>query len=141
MKRRGVSPAITTMLLIGVAVIGGISAGATMFTQSEIVSKTTRIDVIKANLIDMHPTNKTFFTFSLKNTGTTTILSGTAGFYANDVFHSISIPKLDPGETFGTSQIFETNVALNHKYAINARIIATDGSTYAWADTQIATTG
>lgn len=141
MKRRGVSPAITTMLLIGIAVIGGISAGATMFKQNEIVSKTTRIDVIRANLIDMHMTNKTFFTISMKNTGTTTILSGNVGFYANDVFHSISIPKLDPGEAIGTSQIFDTSVTLNRKYTINARIVATDGSTYEWADAQIATGG
>ncbi|MGI0004298.1 MAG: hypothetical protein ACREAX_03270 [Candidatus Nitrosotenuis sp.] len=141
MKRRGIAPAITTMLLIGVAVIGGISAGTTMSKQNEIISKTTKIDVIRANLIDIDMTNKTFFTMNLKNTGTTTILSGNMGFYNNDVFHSIDIPKLDPGETFGTSQIFDTDVSLNHKYAINARVLATDGSTYEWSDTQTAISG
>lgn len=141
MKRRGISSAVTTLLLIGVAVSGGISAGAAMIKQNEIASKTTRVDVMRTSLIDIHPTNKTFFTTSLKNTGTTTLTSGSVGFYDGNSFYSVGIPKLDPGEVFGTSQIFDIGVIPNHKYVINTRVYAADGSTYDWADTQIATGG
>ncbi len=141
MKRRGISSAITTLLLIGVAVTGGVSAGTVMIKQNEIASKTTRVDVMRSSLIDISMTNKTFFTTSLKNTGTTTIISGSVGFFGEDSFHFIDIPKLDPGEVFGTSKIFDTNVVLNHRYPINVRVLATDGSTYEWADLQIATGG
>ncbi len=140
--KRGISPAIATLLLIGVAVTGGISAGTTMFKQNDIVSKSTRIDIVKTNLVDMQITNKTFFTINLKNTGTTTISYGNVGFYDNDnIFHSVTIPKLDPGQTFGMSQVFDASVSLNKKYPFNARVSATDGSTYDWADLQTATGG
>lgn len=138
MKRRGISPAITTILLIGVAVAGGISAGAAMYNQIEIVSKTTRIDVIKADLIAMYMTNKTFFATSLKNTGTITVVSGDVGFYNDGVFYSLDIPRLEPGQTFGANQVFDTGVVMNQKYLINVRIVASDGSTYEWAGTQTA---
>jgi flagellin-like protein len=138
MKRRGISPAITTILLIGVAVTGGISAGVAMHNQTEIVSKTTRIDVIKADLIAMYMTNKTFFVTSLKNTGTMTILSGDVGFYNDGVFYSLDIPRLEPGQTFGAKQVFDTGVVMNQKYLINVRIVASDGSTYEWAEAQTA---
>ncbi len=138
MKRRGISPAITTMLLIGVAVAGGVSAGVAMHNQTEIVSKTTRIDVIKADLISMYMTNKTFFATSLKNTGTVTVLSGDVGFYNNGVFYSLDIPRLEPGQTFGAKQVFDTGVVMNQKYLINVRIVASDGSTYEWAEAQTA---
>ncbi|MFY9301237.1 MAG: archaellin/type IV pilin N-terminal domain-containing protein [Candidatus Nitrosotenuis sp.] len=138
MKRRGISPAITTILLIGVAVAGGISAGVAMRNQTEIISKTTKIDVIKVDLIAMYLTNKTFFATSLKNTGTITILSGDVGFYNDGVFYSLDIPRLEPGQTFGAKQVFDTGVVMNQKYLINVRIVASDGSTYEWAETQTA---
>lgn len=138
MKRRAISPAITTILLIGVAVAGGISAGAAMHNQTEIVSKTTRLDIMKADLVAIHMTNKTFFATSLKNTGTTTVLSGDVGFYNGDVFYSLDIPRLEPGQTFGANQVFDTDVVMNKKYLINLRAVASDGSTYEWAETQTA---
>jgi hypothetical protein len=136
MEHRGISSAITTLFLIGVAIIGGISAGAVMHEQNEIVSKSTKLEVIKANLIHMHTTNKTFFAIDLKNTGTTAIASGVAGFYDNDeAFHSVEIPALVPGQSFGSSSVIDANLEANTRYPLHVRGLGTDGSTYEWVET------
>lgn len=142
MQRRAISPAITSLFLIGVAVTGGISAGAAMFKQNEIASKTTKIDVTRTNLTDMKVVNKTFFATNLKNTGTTTITSGSVGFYDDGgLFYSVSIPRLDPGQTFGANNVFDVSVSMNRKYLIRAQVLASDGSTYEWTDLQTASGG
>lgn len=139
MVHRGISSAITTLFLIGVAVIGGLSAGTAMYEQNEIVTKSTKVDVIKTNLIHTLTANKTFFTLDLKNTGTTTIASGTAGFYDDDnTFHSVQIPRLNPGQVFGSTRIFDANIHTNTKYPIHVKVLDTAGSTYEWVDTTAA---
>ncbi|MEM3065243.1 MAG: hypothetical protein QW177_07715 [Candidatus Nitrosotenuis sp.] len=136
MAHRGISSAITTLFLIGVAVIGGISAGIAMYEQNEIVTKSTRLEVIKADLVHMTWANKTFFTIDLKNTGTVAIASGTAGFYDKDQsFHSMEIPRLLPGQSFGSSAIFDANVEAGAKYLLHTKAAGTDGSTYEWVQT------
>jgi hypothetical protein len=112
-----------------------------MIKQNEIASKTTRIDLIGTSLIGIQMTNKTFFATSLKNAGTTTIVSGDVGFYDGNTFHSLAIPKLEPGDVFGTNKIFDTSVVPNRKYIINVSVLAADGSTYEWADTKTANSG
>lgn len=136
MGHRGISSAITTLFLIGVAVIGGLSAGTAMYEQNEIVTKSTKIDVVKTNLVHTLTANKTFFTLDLKNTGITTIASGTAGFYDNgNTFHSVQIPRLNPGQVFGTTEIFDANIHTNIKYLIHVKVLDTTGSSYEWVDT------
>ncbi|MEW6043992.1 MAG: hypothetical protein AB1608_06980 [Thermoproteota archaeon] len=136
MTHRGISSAITTLFLIGVAVIGGISVGTTMYEQNEIVTKSTKLEIIKADLVHMNLANRTFFAIDLKNTGTVTIASGIAGFYDNDEsFHSVEIPSLMPGQSFGSSVIVDANVEAGAKYPLHTRAVGTDGSSYEWIQT------
>lgn len=136
MTHRGISSAITTLFLIGVAVIGGVSAGLAMFEQNEIVTKSTKLEIIKADLVHMNFANKTFFSIDLKNAGTVTIASGVAGFYDNDEsFHSVEIPSLVPGQSFGSSVIVDANVEAGVKYPLHTKVLGADGSSYEWVQT------
>ncbi|MEW6588075.1 MAG: hypothetical protein AB1299_02795 [Thermoproteota archaeon] len=136
MIHRGISSAITTLFLIGVAVIGGVSAGTAMYEQNEIVTKSTRLEIIKADLVHMNFANKTFFAIDLKNTGTVTIVSGVVGFYdRNESFHSVEIPSLVPGQSFGSSVIVDANVKVGIKYPLHTRAFGADGSSYEWVQT------
>lgn len=136
MAHRGISSAITTLFLIGVAVIGGVSAGTAMYEQNEIVTKSTKMEIIKADLVHMNFANKTFFAIDLKNTGTVTIAYGVAGFYDNDEsFHSVEIPTLMPGQSFGSSIIVDANVEAGVKYPLHTKAVGADGSSYEWVQT------
>ncbi|MFN3654207.1 MAG: hypothetical protein ACK4TO_02640 [Candidatus Nitrosotenuis sp.] len=136
MTHRGISSAITTLFLIGVAVIGGVSAGTAMYEQNEIVTKSTKLEIIKADLIHMNFANRTFFAIDLKNAGTVTIASGIVGFYDNDEsFHSVEIPSLVPGQSFGSSVIVNANVEAGVKYPLHTRALGADGSSYEWVQT------
>jgi hypothetical protein len=136
MAHRGISSAITTLFLIGVAVVGGISAGTAMYEQNEIVTKSTRLEIIQADLVHINSANKTFFAIDLKNTGTVTITSGIVGFYDKDQsFHSIEIPSLIPGQSFGSSIVADANVEAGAKYPLHTRASGSDGSTYEWIQT------
>lgn len=136
MMHRGISSAITTLFLIGVAVIGGVSAGTAMYEQNEIVTKSTKLEIIKADLVHMNFANKTFFAINLKNTGTVTIASGVVGFYDDDgSFHSVGIPSLVPGQSFGSSITVDANVEAGTKYPLHTRALGADGSNYEWVQT------
>ncbi len=136
MKKRAISPAIATIFLIGVAVVGAIAAGNGMFKQNEITQKTTKLDLIDVNLVKI-ASGKTYFAATVKNTGTTTFSSVNVSFvdeFGN--FYTItSLTPLGPGEQFGDHLIENVAVNLGKKYLINIDGTTLSGSTFRSADT------
>lgn len=136
MKKRAISPAIATIFLIGVAVVGAIAAGNGMFKQNEITQKTTKLDLIDVNLVKI-ASDKTYFAATVKNTGTTTFSSVNVSFvdeFGN--FYTItSLIPLEPGEQFGDHLIENIAVKLGKKYLINIDGTTPSGSTFRSADT------
>ncbi|HEX9846089.1 MAG TPA: hypothetical protein VGA92_06450 [Candidatus Nitrosotenuis sp.] len=136
MKKRAISPAIATIFLIGVAVVGAIAAGNGMFKQNEITQKTTKLDLIDVNLVKI-ASDKTYFAATVKNTGMTTFSSVNVSFvdeFGN--FYTItSLTPLEPGEQFGDHLIENVAVNLGKKYLINIDGTTPSGSTFRSADT------
>lgn len=139
MKRRAISPAITSIFLIGVAVTGAITAGNIMFKQNEISQKSARLNVVDVNLVVLS-LDKVYFTCTIKNTGTVPF-SSTNISYMDDsgVFHSIANSSmLEPSEQFSSYSIENTAVRLGKKYLVHVEGITTTGSTYQTSTTTMA---
>lgn len=137
--RKAISPAIATIFLIGVAVVGAIAAGNGMIKQNEISQKTTKLDLVDSNLVKIS-SDKIYFAATVKNMGTTTFTSVNISFVDDSGnFHTItSLTPLNPGEQFGNYLI--ENVAVNpgKKYLINIDGTTHSGSTFRSAETVIA---
>ena len=128
---RAVSPAIATIFLISVAVVGAIAAGNAMSAQNEISQKITRLELMDASIVKMTE-SKTFFAASVRNSGTTTFSSLSVSF-ADDsgAFHTISnLQPLNPGEQFADQIIVDTPVTSGKKHLIKIEGITTSGSSF-----------
>jgi hypothetical protein len=137
--RKAISPAIATIFLIGVAVIGAVTAGNGMFKQNEISQKTTKIGLVDSNLVKIS-SEKIYFAATVKNMGTTTFTSVNVSFVDDSGnFHTItSLTPLNPGEQFGNYLI--ENIAVNpgKRYLINIDGTTSSGSTFRSAETIMA---
>jgi hypothetical protein len=140
MKKRAISPAIATIFLIGVAVVGAITAGNSMFKQNEISQKTAKLDLIDASLVRLGTVGKTYFTVTVKNSGTTTFTSVNLSFIDDSGnFHTItSLTPLNPGEQFGDYLVENVVVNPGKKYVINIDGTTSSGSLFRAAETIIA---
>lgn len=140
MKRRAISPAIATIFLIGVAVVGAITAGNSMLKQNEISQKITKLDLADANLVRLGVTGKTYFAATIRNSGTTTFASVNVSFVDDSGnFHTITnLALLSPGEQFGDYLVEDVTVNPGKKYVINIEGTATSGSSFSTAETIIA---
>lgn len=137
MKKRAISPAIATIFLIGVAVIGATTAGNGMLKQNEIAQKIARLDLIDASLVKLGAADKTYFAATVKNTGTITFNSIRISF-VDDVgnFHTIvSLTPLNPGEQFGDYIIENVTVEEGKKYLVSLDAVAVTGSKFNAAKT------
>lgn len=136
-KKRAISPAITSIILIGVAVSGAITAGTTMLRQNEIASVSTRADLIDVALVSMNVAGKAYFSATMKNSGTTSFDHTSVGFL-DDVGNSHIITnnaKLDPGQQWGNYLATEAAVTPGKRYVVYIDATAKSGSHYRWADT------
>jgi hypothetical protein len=136
MSRRAVSPAIATIFLIGVAVVGSVAAGNAMFQQNEISQKITKLDLVDASLIKITPT-KTYFAATVKNSGTTIFASVSVSFIDDSSnSHTIaSYTPLSPGEQFGNYLVDVVSVSFGKRYLVSIDGITLSGSTFRSADT------
>lgn len=137
--RRAISPAISTIILIGVAVVGAIAAGNAMFSQNEISQKITRLDLIDASIMRMTD-SRTFFEASVKNSGTMAFSHLSVSF-ADDsgVFHTISKQDpLNPGEQFADQMVVDVPITVGKRYLIKIDGITTTGSSFSSADVAFA---
>lgn len=135
-KRRAVSPAITSIILIGIAVSGAIAAGTTMFRQNEIASISTRADLIDATLVNMNVADKAYFTATVKNSGTTSLNFVSIGFL-DDNGNSQNMTNnasLDPGQQWGKYIVTDVSVTPGKKYVVHIDATTKSGSHYYWAD-------
>ncbi len=136
-KKRAISPAITSIILIGVAVSGAIAAGSAMFRQNEIASVSTSADLIDATLISMNVAGKAYFAATIKNSGTTSLNFASVGFL-DDSGNSQSITNnagLDPGQQWGRYIVTESSVTPGKRYVVYIDATTKSGSHYHWADT------
>ncbi len=137
MKRRAISPAISSIVLIGIAVSGSITAGSAMFKQNETASILTKADLIDAALVNMNVANKAYFAATVKNSGTTGLDSVYVGFL-DDNGNSQGMNSneiLNPGQQWGSRLVTDVSVIPGKKYVLHVDATTKSGSKYHWADT------
>lgn len=135
-ERRAASPAITSIILIGVAISGAIAAGGTMFKQNEIASISTKVDLIDATLVNMNVADKSYFAATIKNSGTTVLDFASVGFLDDDGNSQsmASNASLEPGQQWGGYLVTGVSVTPGKKYALHVDAATKSGSRYHWAD-------
>lgn len=136
-NRRAVSPAIASIILIGVAITGSIAAGSIMFKQNETASISTKVDLIDAALVNMNVANKAYFAATVKNAGTTNLNFVSIGFL-DDNGNSQSMTNnvnLNPGQQWGSYLMTGVSVTSGKKYVLHIYATTNSGSRYHWADT------
>lgn len=135
-ERRAISPAITSIILIGVAISGAVVAGSTMFRQNEIASISTKADLIDATLVNMNVADKSYFAATIKNSGTT-VLDFTSIGFLDDNGNPQSVTNnasLDPGQQWGSHLVAAVSVTPGKKYVLHVDAATESGSHYHWAD-------
>lgn len=127
--RRAISPAITSILLMGVAVAGAAAAGDAMYRQNEISYKSAKLDISDVSLIRLSD-SKTYFAGTVKNTGTTIFLTVRISFVDDSgAFHSItSADAVEPGSQFSSYEIKDAPVVSGRKYLVQVEGIAPDSA-------------
>jgi hypothetical protein len=136
-KRRAISPAIASIILIGVAITGSIVAGSAMLKQNEIASISTKADLIDATLVNMNVANKAYFAATMKNAGTTSLNFTSIGFL-DDNGNSQTMTNnanLNPGQQWGSYLTTSVSVTPGKKYVLYIDATTQSGSHYHWADT------
>lgn len=133
---RAISPAVSTMLLITVAVGAVATAAAYMYQSSAIASKNIEVIIDGVSFARARSdTNVWLFSMNLRNTGTVPVtISGTVS--GTSVNQSISHGTLDPGSQGTLSYIWTVNAVPGEKYAVDFVAAGGEGSTkryIAWA--------
>ncbi|WP_205098884.1 hypothetical protein [Candidatus Nitrosotenuis uzonensis] len=136
MGHRAISPAITSIFLIGVAVTGAVSAGNAMFKQNDISQKSARLDILDSQLIRLGD-DKAYFGFTVKNTGTVTFASVNIrmsdGTGALQILANESL--LEPGDQISKYLINDMVLDSGVKYLVHIDGVTTSGSAYSIAQT------
>ncbi|WKT57203.1 hypothetical protein QVH35_07110 [Candidatus Nitrosotenuis chungbukensis] len=137
MKRRTISPAIASIVLIGVAITGSVAAGSAMLKQNEIASIITKVDLIDATLVNMNVANKAYFATAIKNSGTTSLNFVSVGFLDDDGnSQSMSSNEgLNPGQQWSSYLVTGVSVIHGKKYVLHVDATTKSGSQFHWADT------
>ncbi|QLH08608.1 hypothetical protein [Candidatus Nitrosotenuis sp. DW1] len=137
MKRRAISPAIASIVLIGVAITGSVAAGSAMLKQNEIASIVTKVDLIDATLVNMNVANKAYFATTIKNSGTTSLNFVSVGFLDDDGNSQgmSSNESLNPGQQWGSYLVTGVSVIPGKKYVLHVDTTTKSGSKFHWADT------
>jgi len=137
--RRAISPAIASIFLIGVAVVGSISAGNALFKQIDTAQKLAKLDVISASLVRPDGSNGAYFVGTVRNAGTITF-SSAAIIFVDDlgVSHTITLDSMEPGEQRSGYLMESAAVTPGNRYLINLEGVTVSGTTYRTADTILA---
>ncbi|MCA2003944.1 MAG: hypothetical protein LDL06_04170 [Candidatus Nitrosotenuis sp.] len=137
-KRKAISPAITTMLLMAVAISGGIAVWQSMNSQAQTISKVSKLDIIDISLAKLQAEGKVFFSITLKNSGTADFDTIEAGFW-DDANRYVRFVKnsanLLPGAQWAENDVFDANITPNQKYTVKISGTAPDGSKFSMAKT------
>ncbi len=124
------------MLLMAVAIAGGIAVWQSMNSQAQTISKISKLDIVDVSLSKLQVGGKAFFSVTLKNSGTIDFDTIEAGFW-DDTNKYISFVKnsadLWPGEQWAENDVFDASITPNQKYTIKIAGTASDGSTFSMA--------
>jgi len=135
-KRKAISPAIVTMLLMAVAIAGGMAVWQSMNTQAQTISKVSKLDVVDVSLAKLQVDGKAFFSVTLKNSGTIPFDVIEAGFW-DDSNKYISFVKnsanLLPGQQWNEDDTFDASITANQKYTVKISGTTPDGSKFSMA--------
>lgn len=126
------------MLLMAVAIAGGMAVWQSMNSQAQTISKIAKLDVVDISLTKLQVDNKAFFSVTLKNSGTIPFDSVEAGFWDNNNKY-ISFAKdsanLLPGQQWSEDSTFDASVTANQKYTVKISGTTSDGSRFSMAKT------
>jgi len=137
-KRKAISPAIVTMLLMAVAIAGGMAVWQSMNTQAQTMAKVSKLDIVDVSLTNLQVGGKAFFSVTLKNSGTIDFDTIEAGFwddsnkYASFVKNSAN---LLPGAQWSDNDVFDASITINQKYTVKISGTTSDGSRFSMAKT------
>jgi hypothetical protein len=129
-KRRAISGAITTLLLIGVAVAAAVGVGAYVMSASNNAKGTVQTSIEEVSLVKT--TGGVTWAIAVKNNGNSPIT--TASFTLLDTTAAtaptITISNIEPGKTGSSinTGIGASNVVLGNTYRISATYTGADGS-------------
>lgn len=127
--KRAISPAVSTMLLITVAVGAVATASAYTFQSSSIAAKKIEVTIDGMSLSKARSdTNVWLFSMNLRNTGTVPVsISGT--LTGTSVNQSISHNMLEPGSREALSYMWTVNAVPGEKYLVSFVAAGSEGST------------
>lgn len=135
-KRKAISPAIVTLLLMAVAIAGGMAVWQSMNSQAQTISKISKLEIVDISLAKLQVGTKAFFSVTLKNSGTIPFETIEAGFW-DDSNKYISFVKnsasLLPGKQWSENDVFDASVTTNQKYTVKISGTASDGSKFSMA--------
>jgi|SRR5690606_724510 len=129
MKRtRAISPAVSTMFLITVAVGAVAAAAAYTYQSGSIASKKIEVTIDSMSFTKARSdTNVWLFSMNLRNTGTMPVtISGTVT--GTSVNQSIFYSTLDPGSKGVLSYVWTVNAESGEKYIVNFVTTGSEGS-------------
>ena len=124
------------MLLMAVAIAGGMAVWQSMNSQTQIMSKVSKLDIVDVSLVKLQVGNKAFFSVTLKNSGTIPFDTIEAGFW-DDNNKYIRFVKdsanLLPGHQWSEDSTFDASVTANQKYTVKISGTTSDGSRFSMA--------
>lgn len=128
-QTRAISPAISTMLLIGVAVGAVAAAAAYTYQSGSVATKNIEITIDGMSLSKARTdTNVWLFSMNVRNTGTIPLtVSGTVT--GTSVNQSISHSTIDPSSKGVLSYVWTVNAVPGEKYFVNIIATGSEGST------------
>jgi len=126
------------MLLMAVAIAGGMAVWQSMNSQAQTISKISKLDIVDVSLAKLQVGNKAFFSVTLKNSGTVNFDTIEAGFWDNNNKY-ISFVKnsanLLPGEQWSENNTFDASITPNQRYTVKISGTTSDGSKFSMAKT------
>lgn len=126
---RATSPAITTLLLMVVAVAGGMTVWQSMNFNASIASQSLNVDSLDVSLVKISGGN-VLLSVTIKNSGTIYIDSIEAGFWDDNQRYSfLSGSDLAPGEQWSKTGTFDAKIEKYQRYAIKISARGSDDST------------
>lgn len=135
---RAISPAVSTMLLITVAVGAVATAAAYTYQSGSIASRNIEITIDGVSFSKARSdTNVWLFSMNLRNTGTIPVtISGTVT--GTSVNQSISHGTIDPGARAVLSYVWTVSAVPGEKYLVSFVATGSEGSTKRYISSTVA---
>lgn len=126
------------MLLMAVAIAGGMAVWQSMNSQAQTISKIAKLDTVDVSLANLQVGDKAFFSVTLKNSGTIPFDSVEAGFWDDSdkyIRFVTNSANLLPGQQWSEDDTFDASITANQKYTVKISGTTSDGSKFSMAKT------